>query len=66
MPSNDVAAGPAVLEFEADTASKLKKGVHKPIYARVFSKKAKKGKTTKRLHMLVNPYAGQQKRKEDR
>ncbi len=61
MSSSDVAAGPAVLEFEADTASKLKKGVHKPIYARVFSKKAKKGKNTKRLHMLVNPYAGNKK-----
>lgn len=61
MASNDAAAHPAVLEFEADLTSPQKKGAHKPIFAPVFSKKAKKGKIAKRIHLLVNPYAGNKK-----
>ena len=61
MASNSNATSPVVLEFEADTSTAQKKGAHKPVFAQVFSKKAKKGKIAKRIHLLVNPYAGNKK-----
>jgi len=61
MASEENTAHSTVLEFQSDASSKLKKGVHRPIFAPVFSKKSKKGKATKRIHMLVNPYSGNKK-----
>ena len=58
MSTNDVTAGPTPLEFEADPSTKMKKGAHKPVFAQLFKAKPKKVKVTKRIHLLVNPYAG--------
>ena len=58
MSTDEVPAGPAPLEFEADPSTKMKKGAHKPVFAQLFKAKPKKVKATKRIHLLVNPYAG--------
>jgi hypothetical protein len=60
MPSNDVDF-PETLSFQADEGTRRKKGAHRPHFATVFTKKATKGKTPKRVHLLVNPFAGKQK-----
>ena len=52
---------PVRIEFEADTDSQVKKGVHKPIFAPIFTKKGSKGARPKRVHLLVNPYSGKRK-----
>jgi YegS/Rv2252/BmrU family lipid kinase len=61
MASDEYATRPAPLDFKPDSSSKTKKGAHKPQYAPVFTQKSKKGKATKRVHMLVNPYSGKRK-----
>ena len=61
MASDERAAYPAPLDFLPDSSSKMKKGARKPQYAPVFTQKAKKGKATKQVHMLVNPYSGKRK-----
>ncbi len=58
MATDDASIGPEPLTFEADLESKQKKGAHKPVFAEVFSQKSKKMRATKRVHLLVNPYAG--------
>jgi len=49
---------PDRIEFEGDTESRIKKGVHKPVFAPMFTKKGKKASRPKRVHLLVNPYSG--------
>ena len=58
MSTGEAPAGPIPLEFEADPSTKMKKGVHRPFFAHLFKAKPKKMKATKRIHLLVNPYAG--------
>lgn len=58
MASDDVSMGPEPLTFEPDLKSKVKKGVNKPVFAEVFSQNSRKMRATKRVHLLVNPYAG--------
>jgi len=61
MSSDENAERPTPLDFQPDQSTKMKKGAHKPLYAPVFTQKSKKGKATKRVHMLVNPYSGKKK-----
>ena len=58
MATDDASMGPEPLTFESNLESKQKKGAHKPVYAAVFSQKSRKMRATKRVHLLVNPYAG--------
>tara|TARA_B100000003_G_scaffold85965_1_gene76995 strand:+ start:40 stop:1086 length:1047 start_codon:yes stop_codon:yes gene_type:complete len=50
--------GPAIIEFSPDLTTKKKKGVHRPIYAEIFSKKLVQGKPAKVIHLMVNPFSG--------
>ena len=52
---------PEIIEFLPDLTSKKKKGVHKPIYADVFTKNIKQGDTVKVIHMMVNPFSGKKR-----
>lgn len=60
MPSDDVDF-PETLSFQADEGTRRKKGAHRPHFATVFTKKATIAKTPKRVHLLVNPFAGKKK-----
>jgi diacylglycerol kinase (ATP) len=61
MSNDEVGHTAPALTFEPDTSSKMKKGAHKPIYADVFTQKSRKSKSNKKVHLLVNPYAGKRK-----
>ena len=50
--------GPEIIEFLPDLTSKKKKGVHKPIYAEIFTNKIVKGEPAKVIHLMVNPFSG--------
>lgn len=52
---------PETLSFQADESTSRKKGAHRPHFASVFTKDATTVKTPKRVHLLVNPYAGKKK-----
>jgi YegS/Rv2252/BmrU family lipid kinase len=52
---------PDILEFLPDLTSKKKKGVHKPIYAKVFTKDIVQGEDAKVIHLMVNPFSGKKK-----
>ena len=56
MASND--EGPAIIEFLPDLTTKKKKGVHRPIYAEVFTKGVNQGYAIKVIHLMVNPFSG--------
>ena len=56
MASND--EGPAIIEFLPDLTTKKKKGVHRPIYAEVFTKGVHQGYAIKVIHLMVNPFSG--------
>ena len=49
------------LVFEADTSSKKRKGVHRPIFAPFFTQPAVDAPTPSKVHLLVNPYSGRKK-----
>ena len=49
------------LVFEADTSSKKRKGVHRPIFAPFFTQPAVDVPTPSKVHLLVNPYSGRKK-----
>jgi len=53
--------GPEIIEFLPDLTSKKKKGVHKPIYAEVFTNELVKGEAAKVIHLMVNPFSGKKK-----
>ena len=50
--------GPEIIEFLPDLTSKKKKGVHKPIYARIFTNELTNGEPVKVIHLMVNPFSG--------
>ena len=50
--------GPAIIEFLPDLNTKKKKGVHRPIYAEVFTNELVKGEPPKVIHLMVNPFSG--------
>ena len=50
---------PDVLEFLPDLTSKKKKGVHKPIYAKVFTKDNERSTTVEIDFTAVSPMHGQ-------
>ena len=56
MASRD--SGPAIIEFLPDLTTKKKKGVHRPIYAKVFTKEIITGDDVKVVHLMVNPFSG--------
>ena len=45
--------GPEIIEFLPDLTSKKKKGVHKPIYARIFTNELTNGESVKVIHLMV-------------
>ena len=49
------------LNFDADTATRKKKGVHRPQFAPVFTHPAHHRNKPSKVHLLVNPYAGKRK-----
>ena len=53
--------GPEIIEFLPDLTTKKKKGVHKPIYAKVFTKDSVRDEPAKTIHMMVNPYSGKKR-----
>ena len=59
MASSD--SGPAIIEFLPDLTTKKKKGVHRPIYAEVFTKPSIEDKPAKVIHMMVNPFSGKKR-----
>ena len=50
--------GPEIIEFSPDLNTKKKKGVHRPIYAEVFTKEVNQGDAVKVIHLMVNPFSG--------
>ena len=56
MASNGI--GPEIIEFSPDLNTKKKKGVHRPIYAEVFTKEVNQGDAVKVIHLMVNPFSG--------
>ena len=53
--------GPEIIEFSPDLNTKKKKGVHRPIYAEVFTKEVNQGDAVKVIHLMVNPFSGKKK-----
>ena len=49
---------PEIIQFSPDLTTKKKKGVHRPIYAEVFTRDTKQGDAVKKVHLMVNPYSG--------
>ncbi len=49
------------LVFEADTSSKKRSGVHRPIFAPFFTQPAIDVPKPSKVHLLVNPYSGRKK-----
>ena len=50
--------GPEIIEFLPDMTTKKKKGVRRPIYAKVFTKEIAKGSDVKVVHLMINPFSG--------
>ena len=50
--------GPEIIEFLPDMTTKKKKGVRRPIYAKVFTKEIAKGNDVKVVHLMINPFSG--------
>ena len=50
--------GPEIIEFLPDLTTKKKKGVHRPIYAKVFTKEIITGGDVEVVHLMVNPFSG--------
>ena len=53
--------GPEIIEFLPDLTTKKKKGVHRPIYAEVFTKEVNQGDAVKVIHLMVNPFSGKKR-----
>ena len=52
---------PKRVEFDIDSQSRVKKGVNKPVFAPIFTKKGQQHEQPKRVHLLVNPFSGKRK-----
>lgn len=52
---------PLEIYFQPDKDSKKRKGVHRPIPAKVFTKQAIKGDKPTKVYLLINPYSGKKK-----
>ena len=61
MSNEETSQVPAALEFEPDSSSKKKKGVHKPIYSPVFTQNPIQKTDIGCVHLLVNPFSGKKK-----
>ena len=49
---------PEIIQFSPDLTTKKKKGVHRPIYAEVFTKDTNQGDAVDKVHLMINPYSG--------
>ncbi len=49
------------LEFAPDLSSKRKKGVHRPVFADVFTEDGERPSMPTKVHLLVNPFAGKKR-----
>ena len=58
--SND-STTPSVMNFQPDESSKKRKGLHRPMPAKVFVKPSNDGVKPSKVFMLVNPYSGKKK-----
>lgn len=61
MSNVEVSQVPAVLIFEQDMSSKVKNGVHRPVFANVFTKQSIQKTELGHIHLMVNPFAGKKK-----
>ncbi len=52
---------PLEIEFEPDVSSKKRKGLHRPVPAKVFTKNKIEGEKPAKIYLLVNPYSGKKK-----
>ena len=51
----------SVMNFQPDKSSKKRKGIHRPMPTKVFSKPSNDGVKPSKVFMLVNPYSGKKK-----
>ncbi len=58
-PTNGEFSSPLV--FEEDTSTRRKKGVHRPVYAPVFTQASSDGGQPDKVYLLVNPYSGKRR-----
>ena len=58
---DDSSKGPLEINFQPDKDSKKRKGVHRPIPAKVFTKQAIEGNKPTKVYLLINPYSGKKK-----
>ena len=49
------------LDFPPDLSSKRKKGVHRPVFADVFTEEGEHPSMPTKVHLLVNPFAGKKR-----
>ena len=49
------------MSFEQDSASRKKKGAHRPVFADVFQHDGEPVDLPKKVHLLVNPFSGKKK-----
>jgi len=52
---------PLEVNFQPDEKSKKRKGIHRPIPAKVFTKQAIEGSKPSKIFLLVNPFSGKKK-----
>ena len=52
---------PEPMTFQADANSRRKKGVQRPVFAEVFQVDGVSADLPKKVHLMVNPYAGKKK-----
>ena len=52
---------PEPMTFQADANSRRKKGVQRPVFAEVFQLDGVSADLPKKVHLMVNPYAGKKK-----
>ena len=49
------------IEFAPDASSKKRKGVHRPLFADVFTLEGTTSTKPAKVHLLVNPFAGKKR-----
>ena len=52
---------PLEIDFQPDKDSKKRKGIHKPIPAKIFTQQVIQGDKPSKIFLLVNPYSGKKK-----
>ena len=58
----EAAQAPEPYTFKPDTATRKKKGVHRPIIAPFLSRPPEDTQRPARIHLFVNPFSGRRRR----